>query len=192
MVFGERRRGRISGGALTARSRRWRTSKRTIWSDVYPRCTWRVRGYRACGRAVKYWVGVASADHVQTAVAGGFVQLGHGKSAPVRRLLPSDLMAFYSPRSQLHAGVPVQSFTAIGRVCDREPYLYPQTPSFSPTRRDVTYFKAQAAPIEPLLGELSFIHPGKSWGLPFRRGLIEVSEQDMRAIANAMKACSPR
>lgn len=43
----------------------------------------------------------------------------------------------------------MQSFTAIGRIRDREPYLYPQTPSFSPTRRDVTYFKAQAAPIEP-------------------------------------------
>src|ERR1700733_15702685 len=146
------------------------------------------RGYRACGRAGKLWVGVASADHVQAAVAGGFVQLGHGKSAPVRRLLPGDLMAFYSPRSQLHAGVPVQSFTAIGTVGDREPYLYPQTPSFSPTRRDVTYFMAQAAPIEPLLGELSFIHPGTNWGLPFRRGLIEVSAQDMRVVANAMKA----
>ena len=86
----------------------------------------------------------------------------------------------------------MQSFTAIGRVSDGEAYQYPQTPTFSPTRRDVTYFEAQAAPIAPLLGELSFIHPGKSWGLPFRRGLIEVSEQDMRAIANAMKACSPR
>jgi EVE domain len=137
---------------------------------------------------VKYWVGVASADHVQAAVAGGFVQLGHGKSSPVLRLKPGDLMAFYSPRSQLQAGVPVQSFTAIGRVRDREPYLYPQTPSFSPTRRDVTYFKAQAAPIGPLLGELSFIHPGTNWGLPFRRGLIEMSEQDMRVVANAMKA----
>jgi hypothetical protein len=137
---------------------------------------------------VNYWVGVASADHVQAAVAGGFVQLGHGKSAPVRRLLAGDLMAFYSPRSQLRAGVPMQTFTAIGRVRDREPYLHPQTPIFSPTRRDVTYFNAQTAPIEPLLGELSFIHRGTNWGLPFRRGLIEVSERDMRVIAKAMKA----
>ena len=73
----------------------------------------------------------------------------------------ANVRAFYSPRSQLRAGVPVQSFTAIGRVRDREPYLYPQTPSFSPTRRDVTYFKAQAAPIEPLLGELLVY---SSWG----------------------------
>jgi hypothetical protein len=79
----------------------------------------------------------------------------------------------------------------MGRVCDGEPYLYAQSPRFTPTRRDVTYFKAQAAPIELLLGELSFIHPGKNWGLPFRRGLIEVSEQDMRVVAKAMKARFP-
>jgi hypothetical protein len=137
---------------------------------------------------VKYWVGVASADHVEAAVAGGFVQLGHGKMAPVRRLSPGDLLAFYSPRSQMHAGEHVRSFTAIGRVRDGEPYLYPQTPSFSPMRRDVTYFKAQAAPIEPVLGELSFIRSAENWGLAFRRGLIEVTEHDMRVIANAMTA----
>ncbi len=86
----------------------------------------------------------------------------------------------------------MQSFTAIGRVCDGEPYLCAQSARFTPTRRDVTYFKAQAVPIEPLLGELSFIHPGRNWGLPFRRGLIEVSERDMRVIAKAMKARFPR
>ncbi len=86
----------------------------------------------------------------------------------------------------MHAGEQVRSFTAIGRVCDGEPYLYPQTPTFSPMRRDVTYFKAQAAPIEQFLRELSFIRSLEHWGLAFRRGLIEVSERDMRVIANAM------
>jgi hypothetical protein len=137
---------------------------------------------------VNFWIGVASADHVLAAVAGGFVQLGHGKSAPVRRLQPGDLLAFYSPRSEPRAGVRMQSFTAIGKIGDGEPYLYPQTPSFSPTRRDVFYLEAQAAPIEPLLGELSFIHPGANWGFAFRRGLIQVSERDMRVTANAMQA----
>src|ERR1700733_7908422 len=92
------------------------------------------RGYRACGRAVKYWVGVASADHVAAAVAGGFVQLGHGKAAPVRRLAPGDVLALYSPRTQLRAWTAVQSFTAIGSVCDREPYLSQQTASLAPIR----------------------------------------------------------
>ena len=137
---------------------------------------------------MKYWVGVASADHVKAAVAGGFVQLGHGKAAPVRRLQPGDLIAFYSPRAQMQAGELVRKFTAIGRVCQREPYLYAQPPNFEPMRRDVTWFKAQAAHIEPLLGKLSFISSREHWGLAFRPGLIEVTEQDMRVMADAMKA----
>jgi hypothetical protein len=137
---------------------------------------------------VKYWVGVASEDHVKAAVAGGFVQLGHGKMAPVRRLQPGDLIAFYSPRAQMQAGLLVRKFTAIGRVARREPYLYAQSSTFEPMRRDVAWFMAQATPVEPLLGKLSFIPSREHWGLAFRRGLIEVTEQDMRIMANAMKA----
>jgi hypothetical protein len=134
---------------------------------------------------VKYWIGVASADHVAAAVAGGFVQLGHGK-ARVRRLAPGDVLALYSPRTQMHVGRAVQSFTAIGRVCDREPYLFQQTASLAPIRRDVAYFDAQAARIEPLLDKLSFIRSREHWGMAFRRGLVEVSASDMEVIAEAM------
>ena len=137
---------------------------------------------------MKHWIGVASEDHVKAAVAGGFMQLGHGKMAPVLRLQPGDLIAFYSPREQIRAGQLVRKLTAIGRVGPREPYLYAQSPNFEPMRRDVTWFEAQAAPIEPLLIKLSFIASAEHWGLAFRRGLIEVTEQDMRVMAEAMNA----
>ena len=143
-------------------------------------------------RTVKYWVGVASADHVEAAVAGGFVQLGHGKAAPVRRLAPGDLIAFYSPRTQLRAGEIVRSFTAMGTVLEREPYLYAQTPGFAPMRRDVAWFNAQPAPVEPLLEKLSFIPSRDHWGVAFRRGLVEATEQDMRVIADAMAVALPK
>jgi hypothetical protein len=86
----------------------------------------------------------------------------------------------------MRAGTAVQSFTAIASVCDREPYLFQQTPSLAPIRRDVTYFDAQAARIEPLLDKLSFIRSREHWGIAFRRGLVEVSESDMEVIAEAM------
>ena len=50
-----------------------------------------------------YWVGVASHDHVQGAVQGGFCQLGHGKEALVRPLKAGDLIVFYSPRELMGA-----------------------------------------------------------------------------------------
>ena|SRR5664279_630830 len=40
----------------------------------------------------RYWIGVASRDHVMKGVVGGFCQLGHGKAAPVKRLSPGGVM----------------------------------------------------------------------------------------------------
>ena len=49
----------------------------------------------------RYWIGVVSQDHVEAAVAHGFVQLNHGKAGPLERMRPGDGFAFYSPRADL-------------------------------------------------------------------------------------------
>ena len=64
----------------------------------------------------KYWIGIASRDHVRMGTAGGFCQLGHGKAAPVRRLGSGDRIIYYSPRERMRDGAPIQAFTAIGKV----------------------------------------------------------------------------
>jgi len=66
--------------------------------------------------APRFWIGVASRDHVHRGVAGGFCQLGHGKAAPIRRLAPGDWIAHYSPRESYPDGALLQAFTAIGEV----------------------------------------------------------------------------
>jgi len=66
--------------------------------------------------APRFWIGVASRDHVRRGVAGGFCQLGHGKAAPIRRLAPGDWIAYYSPRESYPDGALLQAFTAIGEV----------------------------------------------------------------------------
>lgn len=48
-----------------------------------------------------YWIGVASAEHVRRGRAEGFMQLGHGKEAPLRRLRPGDGIVYYSPDDHL-------------------------------------------------------------------------------------------
>jgi len=114
------------------------------------------------------------------------LDLNTGEKLWAQQLAPGDVLALYSPRTQMRVGRAVQSFTAIGSVCDREPYLFQQTASLAPIRRDVAYFDAQAARIEPLLDKLSFIRSREHWGMAFRRGLVEVSEDDMEVIAEAM------
>jgi hypothetical protein len=46
-----------------------------------------------------YWIGVVSREHVQNGVKGGFIQLNHGKKAPLQRLHAGDRLVMYSPRT---------------------------------------------------------------------------------------------
>ncbi len=74
--------------------------------------------------ASRYWIGVASRDHVLRGVEGGFCQVCHGKSNPLKRLTPNDWMIYYSPRTEINGGDTVQAFTAIGQIKKGEPYLF--------------------------------------------------------------------
>ena len=62
------------------------------------------------------WITVASADHVAIGVAQGFIQVNHGRSAPLRRIRPGDVVAIYSPVQVFGRRDGLQSFTALGRV----------------------------------------------------------------------------
>jgi len=133
----------------------------------------------------RYWIGVAAADHIARGVAGGFMQLNHGKLAPLKRVSPGDVVAYYSPVKAYGGGNKLQAFTAIGIVKDAEPYQG-EMGSFKAYRRDVDWREFKPAPIQPLLQKLSFTKDQKSWGYKFRFGFFEVEEADMDFIAEAM------
>jgi hypothetical protein len=135
-----------------------------------------------------YWVGVASAEHVWRGLSGGFMQLGHGKAAPVRRVKPGDHIVYYSPTVTLGGKDKLQAFTAIGRVKDGQPYVFDVGKGFKPYRRDVAWAKAEEAPIAPLLDKLEFTAGKTNWGYKFRFGLFPISAKDFREIAKAMGA----
>ncbi len=52
----------------------------------------------------RYWISVASKDHVLKGVEGGFCQLCHGRNNPLKRLNSGDWIIYYSPRSALNDG----------------------------------------------------------------------------------------
>jgi hypothetical protein len=139
-------------------------------------------------RQLRYWIGVASQDHVMKGTEGGFCQLCHGRSNPLKRLTPGDWIIYYSPRTAMNHGDVVQAFTAIGQILEGEPYLFNMGDGFVPYRRDVQFIAAQTAPIRPLLADLSFIKNKQSWGYVFRFGLLEIPESDFHCIATAMGA----
>jgi hypothetical protein len=134
------------------------------------------------------WVGVASAEHVRRGRAGGFMQLGHGKIAPLKRVKPGDRIVYYSPTVTLGGRDKLQAFTAIGTVKGGEPYVFDTGEGFKPYRRDVAWAEAREAPIHPLLDKLEFTAGKPNWGYQLRLGLFAISRKDFRLIAKAMDA----
>jgi hypothetical protein len=134
------------------------------------------------------WIAVASAEHVRRGRQGGFMQVNHGKAAPLRRIKPGDGIVYYSPSTVLGEKDGLQSFTAIGTVREGEPYQGDMGGGFTPFRRVVDWAKAEEAPIKPLLEQLDFTKGKSNWGYQLRFGLFEIDEHDFWRIVEAMSA----
>jgi EVE domain len=138
----------------------------------------------------KNWIAVASANHVRKGRMQGFMQVSHGKGAPLKRISPGDLVAYYSPTLVYGEKEPCRAFTAFGRVKDRAPYQGDMGGGFTLWRRDVAWLGKTEAPIAPLLEPMEFTQGRTNWGYKFRFGLFEVSDHDMAVIAAAVGAAS--
>lgn len=135
----------------------------------------------------KYWIGVASHEHVQRGVAGGFAQVCHGKIGTLKYMSEGDWLIYYSPTYHFGGKDSCRSFSAIGVIDNGEPYAFEMSENFIPWRRNVTFLKSKDVLIETLLEDLSFIKDKKKWGYPFRKGSFEISKNDFELIANRME-----
>ena len=136
----------------------------------------------------RFWIGVASRDHVNVAVKGAFLQLNHGEKAPLGRLKAGDGVIMYSPRIAYPEGERLQAFTAIGTVVTGNVYQVEVTSHFKPHRVDVQFVPSREAHIKPLVEHLSFITRKSRWGAAFRFGLVQVPARDFALIAERMGA----
>lgn len=134
----------------------------------------------------RFWINTVSLDHVEGAVRGGFTQADHGAGTRIRRLAPGDGIVFYSPRTRLHDGEPLQKFTAAGTITGDEPYRVTVNADMRPWRLDVAFADTHPVAARPLVSMLSFVTDPAHWGLPFRRGLFEIPAADYRLIVGEM------
>ena len=136
----------------------------------------------------KNWIAVASAEHARRGrdeMTPGFMQVGHGKLGPLKRVQAGDRVVYYAPTQ--HFGTPdkFQSFVSIGVVQPGDPYEVDMN-GFVPWRRDVIYATSREAPIHPLLNAFQFVDDRSRWGYKFRFGLFDISDHDFMLIARAM------
>lgn len=135
---------------------------------------------------MKYYIIVASKDHVQAGIEEGIAQAGHGKKTQLARLDKNDWVIYYSSKDKYENGKSFQKFTAIGQVEDSEPYKVTVNPNFEPWRRKINYYSSKHLEIRPLLDDLNFITNRKRWGLHLMSGFIEIEKSDFKLIAEKM------
>ncbi|MGZ8867202.1 MAG: EVE domain-containing protein [Thermoanaerobaculia bacterium] len=116
---------------------------------------------------MRYWVNTVSRDDVQAGLVGAESRL--------KRASKGDVIVFYSPRTGIRSGEPVQRFTGIAELIEESP-------------RQAKFIASNEAPVKPLIESLDFIRNKKSWGVTFRRGIFEIGEADYQRIAAAMSA----
>ncbi|WP_025145994.1 EVE domain-containing protein [Pedobacter jeongneungensis] len=134
----------------------------------------------------KYWIIVASKDHVKNGIAEGFAQACHGKASPLRRMHKGDFIIYYSSKQTMGKPQPCQQFTAIGKVIDEQTYQFQVSEDFCPSRRNIEFLPGKDISILPLIAELDFIPNKKSWGYPFRFGFFEIKYHDFELISSQM------
>ena len=135
---------------------------------------------------MKYWIIVASKDHVQRGLAGGFIQANHGKAAPLKRMHAGDWVIFYSPKLEFEKPEKLQCFTAIVRVVDEDVHQHDMGGGFVQFRRKVQFLPSKDVSILPLINESTFIKDKTHWGAPFRFGTLQIPEEDFHLIASKM------
>ena len=136
--------------------------------------------------AQKYWIIVASKDHVKTGIAEGIAQACHGKATPLKRMKKGDYVIYYSAKQTLEKPDKCQEFTALGKVLDNEIYQFQVSEDFYPSRRKIEFSQCKDISILPLINDLQFIQNKKSWGYPFRFGFFEINKHDFELISSQM------
>ncbi|MEI1278775.1 EVE domain-containing protein [Leptospira venezuelensis] len=134
----------------------------------------------------RYWIIVASKEHSLLGMSQGIVQACHGKKAPLARMKKGDWVLVYSSKEIFGAKTPYRKFTSLGQIDDDSVYPFQMSPDFCPFRRNVKYFPVQEADIFPLIDSLEFIQNKKSWGFPFRFGILEIGPEDFGLISQRM------
>ncbi|PSB09194.1 hypothetical protein C7B62_14080 [Pleurocapsa sp. CCALA 161] len=80
---------------------------------------------------MKHSINTVSKNYIIVGKEESFVQAGHGKETPLKKLQPVDYIIFYSPKTSLQNGKPIQAFTAVVTIKDRDIYQVVEPRSLS-------------------------------------------------------------
>lgn len=134
----------------------------------------------------KYWIGVASKNHIERGIKLSIFGIGHGKIAPLKRMKSSDMIIFYAPKVDHTASSKeniYQKFVGYGEIPDDEIFSE-EINSICMFRRKVRFLSTNEVSIHDhnLIDQLDFIKNKQKWGFPFMRGYVEINKEDFEKI----------
>lgn len=136
----------------------------------------------------KHWIGVVSLNHIEIGRKDGFIQLCHGKCAPLKKMNVNDLIFIYSPTVELGSKKKYQCFSAIGKMLDNDVKPFMMTEEFMPFRRNVEFLaNHKQLSIHDIKDELDFITDKVRYGAKFRFGHFEISKKNALTLWHAMQ-----
>ncbi|TLD83291.1 EVE domain-containing protein [Helicobacter sp. MIT 11-5569] len=132
---------------------------------------------------MRYFIGVASKNHIEIGQTGGFCQLCHGKAAPLQKMRKDDKIIYYSPKLSMESQTPYQAFTALGTIADENVYQVEMFAGFFPFRRNVLW---SAIVRECPLAIAREHNEWKGYASKLRFGHFEVSQSFFGYLADYM------
>ncbi|CDG22242.1 conserved protein of unknown function [Xenorhabdus poinarii G6] len=135
---------------------------------------------------MKHWIAVISRAHARIAADSGFLQVCHGKAAPLRKTRAGDEVFIYCPRSEIGSGEILKTVEYQCVFNDDDIYQVEQFPGFKPFRKNVTFNRNfQSVALKDVIG-LEF-NTDPHWGMLARRGFFEISTHDAELLRIAMR-----
>jgi len=126
---------------------------------------------------MKHWMAVISLEHAHIAAASGFLQVCHGKAAPLKATRAGDEFFIYCPKTHMKDGEALRQVVFRGHFKDDRVYQVEQFPGFHPWRKDVRFDTSfQAVALLSIAGLELTRNP--HWGMLARRGFFELSAAD--------------
>ena len=102
---------------------------------------------------MKHWIAVISRDHAMIGAQSGFLQVCHGKAAPLRKTSADDEVFIYCPRTGMGAGEVLKRVEYRCVIENDTVYQVEQPPGFKPFRKDVRFDAGfQGIPIDDIRG----------------------------------------
>ncbi len=124
-----------------------------------------------------HWIAVISRAHARIAAGSGFLQVCHGKAAPLRRTAAGDEVFIYCPREAMGAGEVLKRIEFRCTFDDDRVYQVEQAPGFKPFRKDVTFDPGFVGVAIHDVGGLD-LTADPHWGMRARQGFFQISPED--------------